>query len=84
MGTVTLNPLTCPMQLSHYHSQYERDVIFGSLGPTFSTQWNGCGYAHITTLNLLPKIIKWAKLATHTNHKFATIITIAHDDWTND
>ena len=74
------SPLTRPMQLSHYDFPYERDVIFDSLGPTFSTQGKGCGYTHITTLDLLPKMIKWAKLATHTNHNSTTIIIITHDD----
>ena len=71
------------MQLSCYHFPYEQDVIFGSLGLAFSTQWKGCTYAHITTLGLLPKIIKWARLATHTNHISTTIITITHNDSTN-
>ena len=71
------------MQLSHYHSPYQRNVIFGSQGSSFSTQWRGCGCVHITTQDLLPKIIKHAILAAHINHSSTTIIIIIHDDWTN-
>lgn len=76
-------PLTCPTNFSQYLSLYERDKKIGSLGPTFSNQWARNGYAHITNIVLFLKVIKWARLANYTNLTATTLITITHDDWSN-
>ena len=51
-------------------------IIFGSMGPVFSTQWARNGFAHITNIDTLPKVIKWAQLAAHTHNDSITIIII--------
>jgi hypothetical protein len=40
------SPFTCSTLLTYYYSQFQRDCIFGSLGPTFSHKWQGPGFAH--------------------------------------
>ena len=57
-------------------------LSFGSLGPVLSTQWKGCGYAHITNPRPTPKNHQRAWLVVHTNQNSTTNITITHDDWT--
>ena len=76
-------PLTCPTNFNDYHSPYDKDKIFGSQGPPFSTQWIGNGYSHIMDIDFLPKLLKWARLTTLSNPNSTTIIIITHDDWSN-
>ena len=57
--------LTCPMNFTHYHSPLNRDKIFGSLDLVFLNKLAGNGYTQIMDLDLLPKVIKWARLANH-------------------
>ena len=76
-----------PTYMSHaiitLPNSYERDIISSSLGLAFSAHWKWWWYANITTLDLLRNITKWTRLAAQTNHNCTTIITITHDDWTN-
>jgi hypothetical protein len=62
-------------------SPHERDIIFGVLGCAFYPQWASNGYAHITNCDCLPKVIKWARLATHANCNSTAIITMTYDNW---
>ena len=52
--------LICPTNFLQYHSPLKRDILFGSLGPAFFTQWKVRGLAHKVDFNLLSKVIKWA------------------------
>ena len=50
-------PLTCPTNSTQYYSPHDRDMIFGSLGLSFSHQWIGHGFAHVVHITLIPKAI---------------------------
>jgi hypothetical protein len=52
-----------------------------SRGPTFSHQWDKHGLANIIDITLVPKAIKWARLALQINPDFATIIIMTLDNW---
>jgi hypothetical protein len=71
------------MNFTHYHFPLNRDKIFRSLDLAFSNKWAVNGYTQITDLDLLPKVIKWAKLANHASPNFLTIIKNIDDDPSN-
>lgn len=77
------SPFKFPTHLTQYHSPHGRDKTFGSSNHTTSTEWACHGYAHITNIDLLPKTINWAKLATQSTYNYTTMITIMVEEWSN-
>jgi hypothetical protein len=67
-------------QFPPIHPPYNKDKLFGSLGPAFSTHWKGEGFSHIMYIDLLPKVIKWDQLEAQTNPFSTTTIIIDLDD----
>lgn len=63
-------PLTCPINITQYHSPHKKYSIFGSFGLTFSNQWKNNGLTHITNLEQNPKTIKWAKLTAQSKPNY--------------
>ena len=57
------SPLTCPTQLTQYHSTDNRDIIFGSMGHAQITRWTGTGLAYPTDHKTTVEAIHWARMA---------------------
>ena len=76
------SPLTCPTQLTQYHSLHNRDKIFGSMGHAQSTRWKGIGLAHPTDYNTIVEAIHWARMAAKEDTNTVTILITNHNDWT--
>lgn len=71
----------CRTQFTPYYSPHQRDQLIGFLGPTFSHQWLGNGYAHIPNTHLLPCVLKWAKISSQLHPNSLIILTLSHEDW---
>ena len=76
------SPLTCPIQLTQYHSPHNRDKIFGSMGQAQNFKWKDIGLAHPTNHNTTVEAIHWARMAAKEDTNTATIFIINHNDWT--
>jgi hypothetical protein len=68
------------MLLTYYYSQFQRDCVFGSLGPIFSHKWQGPGFAHPPPSHL-PQAIHWARLAAKANPQIYTILINPNTNW---
>ena len=77
------SPLTCPIQLTQYHSPHNRDKIFGSTGQIQTFKWKGTGLAHSTDHNTTVEAIHWARMAAKEITNTTTILIINHNDWTS-
>ena len=77
-----LIPLTCPTQITQFHSPHNHDIIFGSLGHAKSSKWTGTGLAFLLDYNTTLEALHWARLAAKEDPKTVTIIIANHKDWT--
>jgi hypothetical protein len=76
------SPLTCPIQITQFHSPHNRDIIFGSLGHAKSSKWTGIGLAFPTDYNTTVEAIHWARMAAKEDPTTVTILIANHKDWT--
>jgi hypothetical protein len=76
------SPLTCPTQLTQYHSPHNRDIIFGSMGHAQISRWKGIGLAYPTEHKTTVEAIHWAIMEAKEDTNTATILIINHNDWT--
>ena len=60
-------------------SPFPRDLIFGSLGTTFSQKWTGIGLAHPS--NDLQQAIHWGRLVASDNSNNLTLIINSNTEW---
>ena len=57
------SPITRPTLITQFHSTFNRDKIFGSLGTAFQHKWTGTGYAHPHNEETTLQAIHCARLA---------------------
>ena len=76
------SPLTCPIQLTQYHSPHNRDILFGSMGHANSSRWSGIGLAFPTDHHTTVEAIHWARIAAKEDARTITILIVNHKDWT--
>ena len=75
-------PLTCPIQLTHYNSPHNRDILFGSMGHVKFSRWKGIGLAFPMDHNTTLEAIHWARMAAKEDVHTITILIVNHKNWT--
>ena len=70
------------MQLTHYNSPNNHDVLFGSMGHAKSSKWFGVGLAYPSDQNMALEAIHRVRVTTTKDTHTLTIKIINHKYWT--
>ena len=70
----------CPIQLMHYNSPHNHDIIYKSLGQAKSSKWKGIGLTYPTDHNTTLEAIHWARMTVKEDTHIVTILIVNHND----